>query len=51
VVDRRRNLVLVYIGDGNWHRFDLERLEGTATELVLREEIDLARQARCSVLG
>jgi hypothetical protein len=46
VVVRPGNLIFVYIGDGNWHRFDLERLEDAVLGLVLREQIALARRAR-----
>ena len=46
VVVRRRSLIFVYIGDGNWHRFDLAVLEDAAVGLQLSEEIALARRAR-----
>ena len=46
MVARRRGLIYVYNGDGNWHRFDLGRLEEVALELVLQEQIALARRAR-----
>jgi len=46
VVVRRGNLIFVYIGDGNWHRFNLTELEDAAVELQLSEEIALARRAR-----
>jgi hypothetical protein len=51
VVVRRGSLIYVYIGDGNWHRFDLNVLEDAAIQLQLREEIALARRARGWVLG
>jgi hypothetical protein len=34
VVVRRRNVIFVYIGDGNWHRFDLDQLEIAALALA-----------------
>jgi hypothetical protein len=34
--------VLVYIGDGLWHQFDLERLEADSLELAAREVEALA---------
>ena len=46
VVVRRGNLVFVYIGDGNWHRFKLDVLEQLAVDRQLDEEIALARRAR-----
>jgi hypothetical protein len=33
---------VVYIGDGQWHRFTLNRLEAAALELVAREREALA---------
>jgi hypothetical protein len=38
VVVRRRSLIFIYIGPGPWHRFNLERWEEAALELVAREE-------------
>jgi hypothetical protein len=46
VVVRRGGLIYVYIGDGNWHQFDLSVLEDEAVRLQLQEEIALARRAR-----
>jgi hypothetical protein len=46
VVVRRGSLIFVYIGDGNWHRFNLTELEDAAVRLQLQEEIALARRAR-----
>jgi hypothetical protein len=43
VVPRRRYLILMYIGDGCWHHFDLERLEAAAQELAAREGSALAQ--------
>jgi hypothetical protein len=43
--------MFVGIGDGYWHRFDVDRLEEAALELGLREQIALARRARGCVLG
>jgi hypothetical protein len=37
VVAQQGNLVFAYIGDGQWHRFDQDRLEAAALELVARE--------------
>jgi hypothetical protein len=42
VVARWGNLIVVYIGDGQWHRFTLNRLEAAALELVARERKALA---------
>ena len=42
MVVRRGNLVFIYIGDGNWQRFNLEVLEEASLELVLWEAIALA---------
>jgi len=42
VVTRRESLIFVYIGDGQWHSFDLERLEAAARELATRESEALA---------
>ena len=46
MVIRRGNLIYVYIGDGNWHRFNLVELDDAALELALREQVALARRAR-----
>jgi hypothetical protein len=46
VVVRREDIVFVYIGDGNWHWFDLAALEDAATNQALNKEIALARRAR-----
>jgi hypothetical protein len=43
VVIRRRSLIFLYIGDGRWHRFNLERLEAAALELAAREVSALAQ--------
>jgi hypothetical protein len=37
VVAQRGNLVFAYIGDGQCHRFDQDRLEAAALEFVARE--------------
>jgi len=37
------------MGDGNWHRFDLVRIEDAALELELNEQIAHARRARGGV--
>jgi hypothetical protein len=47
VVIRRQSLIFVYIGDGQWHRFDLEVLEVAALDLAAQESEALVRRARC----
>jgi hypothetical protein len=37
VVVQLRSLIFVYIGDGQWHFFNLERLEAVALELAAWE--------------
>jgi len=44
VVARQRSLMIVYIGDGHLHRFDLESLEAAALEFAVTEESALAQE-------
>jgi hypothetical protein len=37
VVVRRGSLIFLYIGDGQWHRFNLSQLETAALKLAVRE--------------
>jgi hypothetical protein len=46
VVVQRRGQIIVYIGDGQWQRFNLETLEEDALALEIKEQIALARRAR-----
>jgi hypothetical protein len=47
--DRQGNLMFVYIGEGNWHRFNLEELEAAALELARRQVVALeeGQQVEC----
>jgi hypothetical protein len=42
VVIGQRRLIFVHFGNGHWHRFDLERLEAAAWNLVRRDMSTLA---------
>jgi hypothetical protein len=43
VVVRWGNLIFVYIGERNWHRFNLKTLEAAALDLAQREVVALER--------
>jgi len=47
VVVRRRSLIFVYIRDGNWPRFDLERLETAALRLAEEEALAQGQEVEC----
>ena len=44
MVTQQRNLIFIYIGEGNWHRFDFDKLEAAGLESIARELQALANR-------